>query len=153
MCYPCAFQKKNAVFSGTCCFSRSRIYILFSAAPLQIVQWKYFACRVKHGPQHALGHGTCGAQVIAELLYMHRIVAQTYFNIKQHIYTLDKHKVVRVELLSLEEKCPCRVLKCEVNFIILNCTNKQKRKLICILLPVSGQSRGIYLFFFSKQEG
>lgn len=109
---------------------------------------------MKHGLQHALGHGTCGAQVIAELWYAHCRVAYTYFNIKQHIYTLDRHKTVHVELLSLEAKCPCRGLKCEVNFIILNCTNKQKRKLICILFPVSGQSWGRLslfsaVFFFS----
>lgn len=66
--------------------------------------------------------------MIAELLYTHCIVAYTYFNIKQHIYTLDKHKMVHVELLSLEAKCPCRGLKCAVNFIILNCTNKQGKK-------------------------
>lgn len=103
--------------------------------------------------------------MIAELLYTHCIVAYTYFNIKQHIYTLDKHKMVHVELLSLEAKCPCRGLKCEVNFIILNCTNKQKRKLICIIFSVSEQLEGkvfpfsllLFFFFFSffgeGQEG
>lgn len=133
LCFP--EKKKMLYFLGRIA-SPGREYIL------QIVHWKYFAYLMKHGLQHALGHGTCGAQVIAELWYAHCRVAYTYFNIKQHIYTLDRHKTVHVELLSLEAKCPCRGLKCEVNFIILNCTNKQKRKLICIIFPVSGQSWG-----------
>lgn len=53
--------------------------------------------------------------------------------------------MVHVELLALEAKSPLSGLKCEVNVIILNCTNNQKRK--------KGSSVFSFLFQGSKGKG
>lgn len=149
MCYPSAFQKKNVVFSRRYCFTRSRIYSVIRYAtadsPLQIFCLPYEAWPVACLRAWHLW-GSSDSWVTVYTLY---IVAYTYFNIKQHIYTLDKHKMVHVELPSLEAKCPCRVLKCEVIFFILNCTSKQKRKLICILFVLFQGTQGEGFSFFS----